>query len=164
MLFIKVIEIEDNGVKDEMNAQGTVEYMALIASVIAFSVIIISMMLNNVNTGADSMIQESKGYWAKRVPISILEWRQGTDGSVYFIMKNKGLEAITFYNISLDGYVIGSETDVPINGEFVITGNTHTCNKGDLIEYTQVTIRYKPKGSDRVLEKVESHPIRMMCT
>ena len=147
-----------------MKAQGTVEYMALISSIITFSIIVITIMLNYIDSGRDAMIQESQDYWAIQVPISIIEWRQTETGVMYLIMKNKGLEEIVFYNISLDNYTLGTTQHIPMNSVFIINGTVGECIQGEMIEYTTVRIRYKPKGSNRVLENVKVHPIRVICS
>lgn len=146
-----------------MKAQTTAEYMVLISMVIAYSIILIYAMIRYIDTGVDASITESQTYWANKYPIAIKDWRVTPGGDISFIMENKGLRAIVFYNMTLDNETISDQIDVPINSEFTVNGSVSSCEEGSTVEYSTVFIYYKIKGLNQTLKEGGEKPIKMIC-
>ncbi len=146
-----------------MKGQGNVEYLVTFATIVAFTVALVSLMSYFTENSKETQQSSSFNYWAGFYPFSVKEWRQYPNGTLTIYFKNVGLRTMVFYNMSVDGKAIGQKQKVPINGVFEVSGNVTTCQENDLVRYDNITIYYRPVGNVTVLKKKSTVPIIILC-
>ncbi len=122
------------------SAQGTIEYLIILAIIIVLALVVVSFVGGFGNNLSGMSESQSKTMWAASSPFSIIDWSLDTDGNVTLVFRNNSSRTLAFNSVTL-----GSEdyinTDVTSNiapgATFTkIIQTQHSCNSGDKISYS----------------------------
>ncbi len=95
--------------RKEVQAQGTIEYMVIVAIVIVIALVTIGILLQLMGQGAGIGQTSSQIAWLSAQPFSITDWKMdsnGTDGNLILILQNNTSETLDLVRVS-----VGSGTD-----------------------------------------------------
>ncbi|MBT4870661.1 MAG: class III signal peptide-containing protein [Candidatus Diapherotrites archaeon] len=102
-------------------AQGTLEYLLIIAVVIVIALILVSILTGFLGQGSQVSETQSKIYWSSQ-PLAITESVTDTDGNTIFVIKSSMDESITITFITVDGDLKLSATGSYTYGNIDVIG------------------------------------------
>ena len=156
--------------KNELNknsfAQGTIEYLVVIAVVVVVSLIIVALVINVSSSPSQQVLDSSDKLGNVAVGgISIVEAVSDLDGDTLISLMNNSSEGITLKKISVgendnnyDDYISGVDS-VPIS----LTGlaSSCPCESGQKNVKCEFVFEYLTKSG---LTKIERRTINVQCT
>ncbi len=147
-------------------AQGTIEYLVILAVVVIVALIVVSLMINstapagNISGGVSKLSTQS-------APLAVLDATVNPDGNVYLKIGNKTGENVTVKSITVDNQPIPYEPNklVATNTDqgFVIPTSI-TCQEGSptsievVIEY-DTTVSHLQDYPDKIIVNCETTEI-----
>jgi hypothetical protein len=129
-----------------VRAQGTTEYLIILAVVIVIALIVVSIMGWMPGMGANITEKQSRTYWASLSPLAITSYSVFSDGSFKLVLRNTGMQALTLSAIYLnDENVLKNTVTVqPASTSTVygyVTNSANRCTAGTTFTYN-VKLKY----------------------
>ncbi|MEK6958727.1 MAG: class III signal peptide-containing protein [archaeon] len=85
-------------------AQGTIEYLVIIAIVVVIALVVVGLLLQIMNQGSNVPESSAKAAWKASAPIAIMDWSaSATDGNIQLVFRNNSADTIVDANISING-------------------------------------------------------------
>jgi hypothetical protein len=128
-------------------AQGTTEYLIILAVVIVIALIVVSIMGWMPGMGATITEKQSSTYWASLSPLAITSYAVFSDGSIQFAVRNSSMQTQTLSAIYLNdenALKAGSVTIQPASTSTVygyVTNSANRCTAGTTFTYN-VKLKY----------------------
>jgi len=144
-------------------AQGTTEYLIILAVVIVIALVVVGIMGWVPGLGGGISEQQSKTYWAGTAPWSITDWKIGSTVQS-IVMQNMTSGRMELKEISLGGTAL-SLTDQNVAGGSTWTANGSaalTCTSGSRYSF-DVVITYDSPGIEGKTQKGDK-PLIGICT
>jgi hypothetical protein len=140
-------------------AQGTIEYLVIIAIVVVIGLVVVGMLVGIMDS--ESVVNTTNKISGKTGQISLLETSQNVDGNVYLEIKSNSADPITITNVKVNdtNQEFGGNNKLVLGSEKVFTIPSVSCNEGEKITQT-ITITYTTKHG---LEKKETIEITSVC-
>ena len=131
-------------------AQGTIEYLVIIAIVVVIALVVVGLLLQilgNFGTMSETSVKTS---WKSAEPWAIIDWsRSSATGVTTLILKNNSSETLTLKDVNLSSTSTDKNTTVFANvapGATVtlVTGTGTTCAATTKYSYPKagITIDY----------------------
>jgi len=112
----------------DRKAQGTIEYLVIIAIVVVIALVVVGLLLQVMNQGSNVPESSARAAWKSTAPIAIMDWSaSSSDGNIQIVFRNNSADAISDVNIQ-----IGNGTPVQIGS--IAPGATTAVKK---VPYTQ---------------------------
>jgi hypothetical protein len=130
-----------------LRAQGTTEYLIILAVVIVIALIVVSIMGWMPGMGATITEKQSSTYWASLSPLAITSYAVFSDGSIQFAVRNSSMQTQTLSAIYLNdenALKAGSVTIQPASTSTVygyVTNSANRCTAGTTFTYN-VKLKY----------------------
>ncbi|MDD3159837.1 MAG: hypothetical protein PHQ98_02625 [Candidatus ainarchaeum sp.] len=126
----------NNKNKFDLHAQGTIEYLVILAVVVIIALVAVMIITGNVQFGQDSQDSSSKIAANSRAGINVTSAYISLDGNIILTLKNKSNENISINQISLDNNSYSEQycidNDLGLNDEKVfIIKTSETCVNGE---------------------------------
>jgi hypothetical protein len=96
-------------------AQGTIEYLVIIAIVVVIALVVVGLLLQilgNFGTMSETSLKTS---WKTAEPWAITDWSRATDGNITLVLKNNSSETMTIKDVNLSTAVADSNATVFAN-------------------------------------------------
>jgi hypothetical protein len=155
-MFNKNTKVSSAGLckSKEVQAQGTIEYLIIVAIVIVIALIVVGILLQLMGQGSGVNETSSKIAWQSAQPWGIIEWNVDTDGNLQLILQNNSAYTMdlvkvsvgqgTDWNTGLTGIPANSTQSVTIVSTGVSSGNQYSFAKGSIyIDYNTPNITEK---------------------
>jgi surface protein len=146
------------------SAQGTIEYLVILAIIIVISLTIVSLLINST-TPAQNISGGISRLSTSTTPISIVDATIDPDGEVYLRLGNNVGESVTIKTITIEDETYSPDKLVFTNNKqgFVIPTNI-TCTEGTTktIEVTidyETLIPHKQKFPEKIIVNCETTTI-----
>ena len=125
-------------------AQGTIEYLVIIAIVVVIALVVVGLLLQilgNFGTMSETSVKTS---WKTAEPWAITDW-SNTAGAVSLVIKNNSAETLQFNSINLRAttdYNATVRPNIAPGATITITGLTtaSTCVAGSKYSYPKANI------------------------
>ncbi|MCX8190035.1 MAG: hypothetical protein N3F05_02285 [Candidatus Diapherotrites archaeon] len=143
-------------------AQGTTEYLIILAVIIIIALVVAGVMGWFPGLGGAITEQQSKAYWQGTSPLAVTDWKIGSTGA-RFTLKNVSTDKIELTDIGVSGTALGL-ADVNINaGETYTTDldNSVTCTSGTYQHNLEIS--YNVVGGISGKKLVGAKPIVGTC-
>ena len=127
-------------------AQGTIEYLIIIAIIIVIALSVIMIMLNFTSETQSTAEKTAKLGWATATPWSVTNWDHNTNKLVLVLQNNFG-KTLYMNSVTVSGTAsssVSKATVVP--GAKTIVYITKTCTNGETYSYSTVTIDYNSEN------------------
>ena len=138
-------------------AQGTIEYLVIIAIVIVIALIVVGLLLQVMGQGSGIPDTAAKTAWKSAEPLALIDWSRSIDGNLTVVLKNNSSDTLTFIDMNLstnpaDGNAMVSSSIAPGATISKIITTTGACasgtkyifKKADIhIDYNNVNIAAK---------------------
>jgi len=82
-------------------AQGTIEYLVIVAIVVVIALVVVGLLLQIMNQGAGISESTAKNAWRTTEPWSIVDWSRSAN-VVTVVLQNNTFEVLTFNSIYLN--------------------------------------------------------------
>ena len=125
-----------NEVKQIMNnkAQGTTEYLIILAVIIVVALVVAGIMGFFPGLGTGISESQSRAYWQSTTPLAITQY-DISEADADLVLRNQTTDKIGITDITLDGVSISFVGDVNIvaGGQATVTGTggAPICTQGD---------------------------------
>jgi hypothetical protein len=117
-------------------AQGTIEYLVIIAIVVVIALVVVGILLQILEQGSAIPEESAKIAWKSAEPWSIADWTVDSSGDLTVVIQNNSHQSLTFTLIGING----DQNDLNVN---VPAGATITR----IIDITATTIASGAKYS-----------------
>ena len=84
-------------------AQGTIEYLVIIAIVVVIALVVVGLLLQVMNQGSGIPETSSRTAWKSSQPLAIVDWTRNTDGNITLVLKNNTADTLGFNIFYLNG-------------------------------------------------------------
>jgi len=113
-------------------AQGTIEYLVIIAIVVVIALVVVGLLLQVMNQGSGVPETTAKTAWKSAEPWAIVDWTMkdvGTDCNLTLILKNNSYEAMDLNSIRISdkNWGLGASNGGAISG--IPAGSTTTADQ-----------------------------------
>lgn len=88
----------------QKKAQGTIEYLVIIAIVVVIALVVVGLLLQVMGQGSGIPEQTARTAWKSASPFAIVDWSKAVDGNLQLVIKNSSYEALDFAGISVGNY------------------------------------------------------------
>ena len=88
----------------DKKAQGTIEYLVIIAIVVVIALVVVGLLLQVMDQGSGIPEQTAKTAWKSAEPWAIVDWTVETDGDVVVVLKNNSFETMGLNEITLNEF------------------------------------------------------------
>lgn len=136
--------------KMDLIAQGTVEYLVIIAVVVVVSLVTVNMTVNIVEQNSGASEESAKIAWKMASPFAIIDWKMDSSGLLTVTLKNNYDKIVYFnyMNIGLNqnnsnfSLPVGQTRNVVIDtGDTYSSGQRYSYKKPDIIiDYNTIYI------------------------
>lgn len=116
-------------------AQGTIEYLVIIAIVVVIALVVVGLLLQVMNQGSGIPETTAKTAWKSAEPWAIVDWTRSTT-SLTVVLKNNTFESMNFndFNITAtDSNITDSDNVAP--GATITKTIAVTCTSGSKYSY-----------------------------
>ncbi|MEK6958631.1 MAG: LamG domain-containing protein [archaeon] len=144
------------------SAQGTIEYLVIIAVVVVISLVVVSMLVGFTNQG-ENVATASSQISTMTSPIAIVDSESTLDGNIFLGFKNNTGETITITEV-----LVGDESLPNINQTItqgapanIVINTTKNCTPGTTIT-TTITTNYTTSTGLTKTQKLEN--IQINCS
>ena len=86
----------------KISAQGTIEYLIIIAVVVVVSLILVGLLTGFLSSGSQVDEKQSQIYW-KTQPLAIIESQTDSEGNILVVLKNNTSENQIINSITING-------------------------------------------------------------
>ncbi|MGI6589663.1 MAG: hypothetical protein ACOX1V_03310 [Candidatus Iainarchaeum sp.] len=131
-------------------AQGTIEYLVIIAVVVVVSLTTVNLVVNMVGQSSGVSEESAKLAWKMANPFAIVEWSMNPNGVMTIALKNNSDKTVFFnyMNIGQDwnndsfSLAVGQTKNITINtGDNYSSGQNYAYKKPDIvIDYNTIYI------------------------
>ncbi|MFA5126128.1 MAG: class III signal peptide-containing protein [archaeon] len=148
-------------------AQGTIEYLVIIAIVVVIALVVVGLLLQVMNQGSGVPETTAKTAWKSAEPWAIVDWTMkdvGTDCNLTLILKNNSYEAMDLNAVRLgdrnwgltgnDGTINGVPAGSATTSDQVVIPNV-VCTGGQKYSISKSTI-YIDYNSATIAGKVQA--------
>jgi len=145
-------------------AQGSSEYLVLLAVVLIVSLVAIALLGGFSGFGQDARNTETKQYWSGTRPFAITGFNQKGD-TMFLFLKNQEVDRLTLTNITIGN--VSNVTSIIFNGgqsKGIEVHGLRACDavSYDSYEYANVSLSYdSPYLSNRF---IGTKPLIGICT
>ncbi len=149
-----------------MKAQGSTEYLVILAVVLVVALIVIGLLGQFTGFGTAGLQQQSTAYWQAANPLSIETIKVSGGNSVEMNVKNQLTQRLNLTNVSFDSVDIGTGVQVFAPGQTVKVSGTiagFNCTSGQPFEFTKVVLTYD-QGSIAGLTQVGDKSLIGKCS
>ena len=141
----------------QKKAQGTIEYLVIIAIVVVIALVVVGLLLQVMGQGSGIPEQTARTAWKSSAPFAVVDWSKGTDGNIQIILKNNSYEALDFSGMAVGSY--GNYTDInniaPGATQKIIVA-TQTCAASTKYSYPKETISISYRTPAIASDRTES--------
>ncbi len=127
----------------EKSAQGTIEYLIIIAIIVVIALVIVSLLINQTSSATTVNEQQSKLYWASQ-PLAITDSQTDANGTLLLVIKNNTSEMTTIQSITINGTAIYPD-NLTLQGQETKTIHLNKPQLGATINNT-ITITYQTQN------------------
>ena len=82
-------------------AQGTIEYLVIIAIVVVIALVVVGLLLQILGNFGSVNETSLKTSWKTAEPWAITDWSRATDGNITLVLKNNSSETMTIKDVNL---------------------------------------------------------------
>ena len=128
----------------EKRAQGTIEYLVIVAIVVVIALVVIGILLQLMGQGVGIGETSSQIAWKSAQPFAITDWKVDSDGNLFLILQNNSSETLDLVRVSVGR---GTDWNTGISG---IPSGIKTTDSQVIIKTTGVTTNTQysfPKAS-----------------
>ena len=142
-------------------AQGTIEYLVIIAIVVVISLVVTGMLTGFFNSSS-STIDASLKIKTQTSIVAITDAAINPDGNYVLVLKNNDSDEFTIKTITINGNLDSPNEKIVTGSQktIQITGTDQTCIEGQIHTAT-VEIVYETKYG---LEKTITHELQIDCS
>jgi hypothetical protein len=146
-----------------MRAQGSTEYLVLLAVALIVGLVVISLLGWFPGLGGGAQETQSESYWSGAMPFSIKAVKIAGTGNSRLTIQNKLSNTITLTRISFGITAVYTTSTQFTAGEERTITITQTCTApGQRLEYNNVTLTYS-KGGVTGIKQVGDKPLIVQC-
>ncbi|MFA6064466.1 MAG: hypothetical protein WCW44_01470 [archaeon] len=128
----------------EHKAQGTIEYLVIIAIVVVIALVVVGLLLQVMNQGSNIPETSAKTAWKSTEPWGIVDWSRATDGNLTLVLKNNTADTLEFNEFAIGSSSADKNSNpatVPAYATKVIVITTSaTCASGTKYSYSKTDI------------------------
>lgn len=132
-------------------AQGTIEYLVIIAIVIVIALVVVGLLLQLMGQGTGVSETSAKATWKSAEPWAITDWTKSTTGPVTVVLKNNSSDVLNLVDVNLTSATADKNTDGLSNRAFLniapgasinvaINGMVVACTAGTKYSYPKAGI------------------------
>ncbi len=141
----------------EQFAQGTIEYLVIIAIVVVIALVVVSLLLGQMNSAGTTNEQNSKLYWSSQ-PLAITDSIIDDNGTMLLVIKNNTGDWIELTSIKINNnYVYPDNTPIAY-GE---TKSIYLNKNSIAAKNSEITLTYQTKAG---LEKTQKGTTNLLTT
>ena len=96
-------------------AQGTIEYLVIIAIVVVIALVVVGLLLQILGNFGTMSETSLKTAWKSAEPWAITDWSRATDGNITLVLKNNSSDTLTIKDVNLSASVSDSNSTVFLN-------------------------------------------------
>ncbi len=85
----------------EKRAQGTIEYLVIVAIVVVIALVVIGILLQLMGQGAGIGETSSQIAWKSAQPFAITDWKMTSDGNLVIILQNNSSDTLDLVKVSV---------------------------------------------------------------
>jgi hypothetical protein len=128
------------GYKMNSRAQGTIEYLVIIAIVVVIALVVVGLLLQVMNQGSNIPETSSKTAWKSIEPWGIVDWAQNST-TLTIVLKNNTADTLGFndFNLTSSDHNATVAANVPAYSTKTIT-IAKTCTAGTKYSYPKAGI------------------------
>ena len=89
-------------------AQGTIEYLVIIAIVVVIALVVVGLLLQILGNFGTMSETSLKTAWKTAEPWAIADWSRATDGNITLVLKNNSSETMTIKDVNLSATIADS--------------------------------------------------------
>lgn len=123
-------------------AQGTIEYLIIVAVVIVIALVVVGILLNFGKGGAIGE-SDAKINWGSATPWGIIEWDANLD-TLTIVLKNNTANTLDFTSISVNGTTNSTAKTSVTSGTTLVRTISKSCSGS--YNYNTITISYSSKN------------------
>jgi len=131
-------------------AQGTIEYLVIIAIVVVIALVVVGLLLQVMNQGSNIPETSAKTAWKSTEPWGIIDWSQ-TEEVLTIVLKNNTADTLEFNSITVgSGDANSTAGNVAAYGTVVKTISGLTDCSGSRYSYPKagISIDYNSTNID----------------
>lgn len=123
-----------------LKAQGTTEYLIILAIVIVIALVVVGVLGGFPKIGGNINEAQSKTYWASIQPIGIIDWKMVSSGSSTFVFQNNSsTNNLQVTELSLNGTAMSiADTNINAGAKASLSGTGVNCTGGSTYSYNAV--------------------------
>ncbi len=123
-------------------AQGTIEYLVIIAIVVVIALVVVGILIQLLGQGAGINETNSKIAWQSAEPWAITDWdHNGTQLTI--VLQNNTAKTMDFVSITVNGDANNDSGQTGVSPNTKITRTIQkACTSGTKYSYSTVTIDY----------------------
>ncbi len=138
-------------------AQGTIEYLVIIAIVVVIALVVVSLLLGQMNSASTTNEQSSKLYWSSQ-PLAITDSIVDDNGTMLIVIKNNTGDWIELKSITINNNPLYPDNLSIANGE---TKSIHLNKNNISTKNSEITLTYQTKAG---LEKTQKGTTNLLTT
>ncbi|MFA5357615.1 MAG: hypothetical protein WC308_01710 [archaeon] len=125
-------------------AQGTIEYIVLLAIIVVIGLVVVVLSSSFVDAGQGINSTKSEQYWSVQ-DVGVVNSAVDANGDGLFSFKNTGVGDVTITSLNVDGQEIPvSDAKIPAGGsKNFLVENLPSCPTGTTLKSYSVKITYK---------------------
>ena len=124
----------------DRKAQGTTEYLIILAVIIVVALVVAGIMGFFPGLGTGISESQSRAYWQSTTPLAITQYDiDGTNAD--FVLRNQTVDKVEVTEITLDGTAVGiTDTNIVAGGQATFTGvgGAPLCTQGDGYQFNVI--------------------------
>ena len=132
---------------ENQKAQGTIEYLVIIAIVVVIALVVVGLLLQVMNQGSGVPESTAKTAWKSAEPWAIVDWDVNTTG-VTLILKNNSFESLDLVDVNLTSskaWAVGKSNIAPGATVTIPIADAVTCavaNAGNRYAFPKTAIGF----------------------
>ena len=144
-------------------AQGTVEYLIILAVIIVIALVVVGVMGWFPGMGTGITEQQSRAYWKSASPLAITDWHI-TSSNGTFTLQNMTTDTIQLNDLTVAGTALGlADVNIAAGTTYTTAADSDiTCTSGKSYSYS-VSISYDIIGGISGKTQTGAKPIVGTC-
>ncbi len=139
------------------SAQGTIEYLVIIAIVVVIALIVVSLLLGQMGSASTTNEQGSKLYWSSQ-PLAITDSIVDNNGTILLVLKNNTSDRLSLGSVTVNGNSIYPADFFLAVGEsksiYLNKNNIASTSSGIILTYNTSSGLTKIQGGNNELVSV----------
>ncbi len=128
----------------DRKAQGTIEYLVIIAIVVVIALVVVGLLLQIMGNFGGMSESAARAAWKAGTPFAISDYAV-SGATMTLVLQNTAGQTITFNNMDINSDTTGdfnnSSKSIPAGGTYTITGTLATaCASGSKYAYNKTSI------------------------